>query len=212
MANARNLSTLAQGASTAGILAGTYGGTGASLSPTTAGNTIFTTDGTNWSSTQKIVRGTSVATTSGTAIDFTSIPSWVKRITVMFSGVSTNGTSQVLVQIGAGSVTTTGYTTVGAGSSSAPSIAMSAATTNGFVFQDGMAAIVVISGPMYISSFGSNTWVSSAVVNRGSSGGTSYMGWGAGNVTLSGTLDRIRLTTANGTDTFDAGSVNILYE
>jgi hypothetical protein len=31
-------------------------------------------------------------------------------------------------------------------------------------------------------------------------------------VSLSGTLDRIRLTTVNGSDTFDAGSINIIYE
>jgi len=37
-------------------------------------------------------------------------------------------------------------------------------------------------------------------------------GYGAGTKTISGVLDRIRLTTVNGTDTFDAGSVNILYE
>jgi hypothetical protein len=35
---------------------------------------------------------------------------------------------------------------------------------------------------------------------------------GAGSVTLSATLDRIRITTVNGTDTFDAGSINIAYE
>ena len=52
--------------------------------------------------------GTAVASTSGTSNDFTSIPSWVKRITVMFNGVSTNGTSPVQLQIGAGSVTAQG--------------------------------------------------------------------------------------------------------
>ena len=45
-------------------------------------------------------RGTAVASTSGTSVDFTSIPSWVKRITVMFNGVSTSGTSNPLVQLG----------------------------------------------------------------------------------------------------------------
>jgi hypothetical protein len=212
MSITRNGSIMVQGASASGILSGTYGGTGANLTPTTAGNVIFTADGSVWSSTQKIVRGTAVASTSGTSIDFTSIPSWVKRITLMFSGVSTNGSSQVLVQVGAGSVTTTGYTTVGVGFASTPTYSLSAATTTGFIFQDGMAAFVSVSGAMYISSFGSNLWVSNAVVNRGTNGGTSYAGFGAGNVTLGGTLDRVRLTTVNGTDTFDAGSVNILYE
>jgi hypothetical protein len=36
--------------------------------------------------------------------------------------------------------------------------------------------------------------------------------FGGGSVTLSGTLDRVRITTVNGTDTFDAGTINILYE
>ena len=57
-----------------------------------------------------ITSGTSQASTSGTSIDFTSIPSWVKRITLMFNGVSTNGTSNYQIQIGSGSVTTSGYT------------------------------------------------------------------------------------------------------
>ena len=61
----------------------------------------------SWGSS--IVSGTAQNSTSGTAIDFTGIPSWVKRITVMFNGVSTNGTSNLLLQIGAGSVTTSGY-------------------------------------------------------------------------------------------------------
>jgi hypothetical protein len=34
----------------------------------------------------------------------------------------------------------------------------------------------------------------------------------SGSKTLAGTLDRIRITTVNGTDTFDAGQINILYE
>ena len=206
MANARNLSTLAQGASTAGILGGTYGGTGASLSPTTAGNTIFTTDGTTWSSTQKIVRGTAVASTSGTSIDFTSIPSWVKRITLIFQGVSTNGTSIKLVQIGSGSVQNTGYVSsgmyVGNGN-----LAGTTSSTAGFPIYSNAAA-EIISGHMIFTLLSGNLWVSSSTFKWS----TTYGGFGGGDVTLSGALDRVRLTTVNGTDTFDAGSVNILYE
>ena len=207
MANARNLSTLAQGASTAGILGGTYGGTGASLSPTTAGNTIFTTDGTNWSSTQKIVRGTSVSA-SGTSVDFTSIPSWVKRVTVMLVGVSASGTSQIQVQIGSGSVTTTGYVSA---ASNAQGTALAVVTsTTGFTTGGANAAnlhyttfsIVNPSGFVYLCSGNGNI----------NSGGTFTVYDASGTVTLSGAIDRLRLTTVNGTDTFDAGSVNILYE
>ena len=57
-----------------------------------------------------LTSGTAQASTSGTAIDFTGIPSWAKRITVMFNGVSTNGTSNPQIQLGSGSPTTSGYT------------------------------------------------------------------------------------------------------
>lgn len=206
MANARNLSTLAQGASTAGILAGTYGGTGASLSPTTAGNTIFTTDGTNWSSTQKIVRGTSVATTSGTAVDFTGIPSWVKRITLVLNGVSMSGASSFLIQLGSGSITSSGYVSLGNGFDQASNTAGVTSTAGFPMFMANAAR--TCSGQMIITNMSSNIWVSSH--SAAQSAATVIAG--GGNVTLSGTLDRVRLTTVSGTDTLDAGSVNILYE
>ena len=68
-----------------------------------------TIDGSNLNTIGVVNSKTAVATTSGTAIDFTGIPAGVKRITVMFNGVSTNGTSNYLLQLGSGSVQTTGY-------------------------------------------------------------------------------------------------------
>ncbi len=50
-----------------------------------------------------ITSGTAVASTSGTSIDFTGIPSWVKRVTILFKGVSISSTSQFLIQLGSGS-------------------------------------------------------------------------------------------------------------
>lgn len=151
---------------------------------------------------------TAVASTSGTSIDFTSIPSGVKRITVMLSGVSTNGTSNPLVQLGAGSVTTTGYNCyaayAGAGS------AISAGFTNGFGITLGNAANLY-NGHFVFTLQTGNAWVGSYVVGDNTSG-SYYVATGGGNITLAGTLDRIRITTVNGTDTFDAGSINILYE
>ena len=175
--------------------------------PTATGNIPFSTNGTTWSSTAKIVQGTAQASTSGTSIDFTSIPSWVKRVTVMFNAMSTNGTSQILVQLGtSGGVVSTGYVSVGFGTSGAALNTVS--FTTGFVFQDANSAAESIDGTMTINSFGSNTWAYSAATSRTSTA----FGAGAGKIALSGTLDRIRITTVNGTDTFDAGSINILYE
>ena len=157
-----------------------------------------------------IVSGTAVASTSGTSIDFTGIPSWVKRITVMFSGVSTNGTSAPLVQLGTTSgVEATGYTTGGTNISA--SAAGSATYTTGIaVLQVGVtAAAQSLSAICTINLLNGNSWVGTASVNRTDSAAG---GFSNGSKTLGGTLDRIRITTVGGTDTFDAGSINILYE
>lgn len=156
-----------------------------------------------------ITSGTAVASTSGTSIDFTSIPSWVKRITVMYSGVSTNGTSNYLVQIGSGSVTSTGYLSASITAQSGSSSSAGATTTAGFVVADAVAAAYLYSGSIVIQNISGNVWVQSGLLTNTTAVRSSLSN---GQVTLSGTLDRVRITTANGTDTFDAGSINILYE
>jgi hypothetical protein len=151
-----------------------------------------------------LTSGTTVTLTTQTSVDFTSIPSWVKRITVMLSGVSTSGTSSPLVQLGSTTITTTGYL----GSANNYGGATQANYTTGF----GVAfanATNLYHGTMVICAMTGNVWVSSHAI--GASGNT-IASYGGGTVTLSGILDRIRFTTVNGTDTFDAGSINILYE
>ena len=144
---------------------------------------------------------TAQASTSGTSIDFTSIPSWVKRITVMFAGLSTSGTSFKLIQLGAGSVTTSGYLSTSMSASSVTS------STAGFVMYGNTAADLV-SGQFVFTLLNGNLWVGSATLK----GRNDYTITAGGDITLGGTLDRVRITTVNGTDTFDAGSINILYE
>lgn len=155
-----------------------------------------------------IQRGTAVASTSGTSIDFTGIPSWVKRITVMFNAVSTNGSSIVQIQIGSsGGIETTGYSGASSNLSSGVS---SGSYTAGFGIRAMDAAGYSTSGAIQITNISNNTWVAFGVVGNPSS--VVLTGTTGGTKTLSGTLDRVRITTVNGTDTFDAGSINILYE
>jgi len=153
-----------------------------------------------------IVSGTAV-TASSTSVDFTGIPSWVKRITVMLNGVSTNGTSNWLVQLGdSGGIETTGY--------SARAITLtnnsSATSTAGLISTVIVAAANATSGSIIISLLDSttNTWVSQGNLLDP----TNYLHTASGVKALSATLDRVRITTVNGTDTFDAGTINILYE
>jgi hypothetical protein len=158
-----------------------------------------------------LVSGTAVATTSGTAVDFTSIPSWVKRITVQFSGVSTNGTSSIILQLGdSGGVETSGYSSSTAQFTNGGSV-VSSLFTSGF----GVTAVVdagsVISGSLELSllSATANTWAVAGVIGFTNSTSNAICG---GSKALSATLDRVRITTAGGVNTFDAGSVNVLYE
>jgi hypothetical protein len=174
----------------------------------------LTTNGSNvlgWSTllTQgaAITAGTSVATTSGTAIDFTGIPSWVKRITVMFNGVSTNGTSNIQVQLGtsAGIDATATYNgAAGFGGSNATTF-----DSTGFLVYSIVAASQFYSGTSTLTLLSSNTWTQTGLIAASTVNAPVLSG---GSKALSGTLDRVRITTVNGTDTFDAGSINILYE
>lgn len=154
--------------------------------------------------------GTAVATTSGLAILFSSIPSWAKRITISLSGVSTSGSSPTLVQLGSGSVQSTGYnaaaTSVSVGTGNSTSYATS---TAGFpIFRNSSGNVA--SGNITLVNLGSNTWIASGLVYGGT--GTSQTSQTGGTVTLSGAIDRINLTSANGTDTFNAGLANIIIE
>ena len=149
-----------------------------------------------------ITSGTAVASTSGTSIDFTGLPSWVKRITVMFREVSQTGNDNFLIQLGTSSgPITSGYISSCSGGSSPTS-------TAGFIVAEDTAAEKDI-GQLVISIFSTSSWIASGTFTR--SGSTAIRN-SAGQLTGAGTIDRVRITTTGGTNTFDFGSVNILYE
>lgn len=180
---------------------GTVSGVTGTFTGALSGSTVADAVGT----IRPSVLGTSQASTSGTAINFTDIPSWAKRITVTLNGVSTNGTSALLLQVGSTSYSTTGYngqawTATGGG-----------VITSGLPLTTASAAGASVNSVAVLTLTGSNTWSLMALTGVANSSNNGYHAVGI-SPALSGALDRIRLTTANGTDTFDAGSVNILYE
>jgi hypothetical protein len=156
---------------------------------------------------QRITAATAVASTSGTSIDFTGIPAWVKRITVMLNGVSTNGTSNLIIQLGTG-VTPT-YTTSGYLGTITTQAGTTESFTTGFKIVSSNAAASVWHGNIVINNVTSNTWVESSYVGNSNAEGTRASG---GSIPLAAALTAIRITTSGGSDTFDAGSVNIIYE
>jgi hypothetical protein len=163
-----------------------------------------------------ITSGTAVASTSGTSIDFTGIPSWVKRVTINFQGVSTSGTAEPLIQIGtSGGIQNTNYlgasTFLAGGSMGARPYSTAPASSAGFAWFNDVNAATLRNGSIILSLLNSSngTWALNGMLGDSQS---NFMCISAGSKTLSGTLDRVRVTTTNGTDTFDAGSINILYE
>jgi hypothetical protein len=170
----------------------------------TVGNTGVTT------LARPLTLATAQATTSGTSIDFTGIPSWVKRITVMLNGVSTNGSTSPLIQIGDGSIQSSGYS-CGSRDTTTTTAGTGNGSTAGFILAS-TGGGNVLTGHIVLTLVSSNTWCGSHNIYL-TIGGNHYSLVGAGiSPALSGVLDRIRLTTVNGIDTFDAGSVNIMYE
>jgi len=198
------------------IQAPSVAGTPTLTLPTTTGTILTTATGQTLTSpviagtptgVGVLTSGTAVASTSGTSIDFTGIPSWVKRITVMFNNVSTNGSSYIQVRIGDGSIVATGYVGYYSYATNAGAVSASSVTT-GFQLQSANAANNIY-GTVILNNVSGNTWVANV---SGGAPAASVTLQGGGGITLSGVLDRVRITTVSGTDTFDAGSINILYE
>ena len=157
-----------------------------------------------------IVNGTAVASTSGTSITFSSIPSWVKRITVNISAVSTSGTANLRFRIGpVAGVETSGY--LGSSTGFAATTLATVQFTLGFDVNDGGTAAASRNGSFVFSLLDSatNTWSMSGTQGQSNTNNASLIG---GSKALAGTLSVLSMTTTNGTDTFDAGTINIQYE
>jgi hypothetical protein len=145
------------------------------------------------------VRGTAVSASS-TSVNFTGIPSWVKRITVVFSGVSTNGTANLLIRLNSES---SGY------NSQADSLDSTATSTAGFILgANQFAAANTCDGSVQIDNITGNTWISAGIVRQNST----RLAYSAGGKATSAVVSSVQVTTANGTDAFDAGTLNILFE
>jgi hypothetical protein len=143
--------------------------------------------------------------TSGVNKDFV-IPSNAKRVTLFFNGLSGSGSAAIIAQLGAGSVQSTGYVCANTVILNSSSTVTQGST--GVIF-GGTAGANTVYGSITFTHMGNNTWVCTGTVNYSNVAATGFI---CGAVTLTGTLDRLRVTTANGTDTFDAGAVNVLVE
>ena len=209
-------------------LYGSTSGTTTLAAPAVAGSNVLTLPASNGSAYQvlrngatagttefadNIVSGTAQASTFGTSIDFTGIPAWVKQITVMFQGVSTNGTGYLQIQLG----TSAGIDNTASsyfGAENTPVGATNVQNSTGFIIKSNMAASSFCHGvvTLHLVNAATNAWAQAGSIALSN---TTQVGSSAGSKALSGTLDRLRIigsTTGLPVDTFDAGTINILYE
>ncbi len=174
--------------------------------PTVIGQIPFSTDGSTYTPTQKITLGTAAATTSGTNVDFTGIPSWAKRVTIAFGNVAYSG-GLLRVQLG-----TSGPTYVSSGYFGAFSfLVQGSGTQNATNFSSGFllgdSSLSGHSGLMILTKLDGNTWA--AMSNIG--GSVTRVAFGGGFIALADVLVALRINTSTG-GSFTAGTVNISYE
>ena len=154
-----------------------------------------------------LASGTANTTVSGgTVIIHDGIPTWARRVTILYSGLSTNGTNPIVIQAGSGTFKTTGY--LGA----AAVIEGTTGYTVGFgIGNSNVSNADLHHGTIVLNLLNSstNTWVASGTAARSDAVEAGFTG---GAVALAGALDRIRITTVGGTDLFDAGVTNIMWE
>ena len=161
--------------------------------------------------TQPLTLGTLVNSTSGTSVLFTGIPAWARRITVMLNGVSTNSTNNIQLQLGSTTIDISGYTG-GAGGIRAGGTSLNYANSTGFIIVAELSAALTYTGAIELTYLTANTWILTGTINDSSASRTTCS---SGAKSLSGVLDRLQIiasATGSASDTFDAGSVNILYE
>lgn len=163
--------------------------------------------------TQLPVALSPVATTSGTSVTLASgLPSWARKVTIRVVGISTNGTSGYIFQLGtSGGFITSGYT--GAGNK-VEDAAATAGNSNGSGFRAFVppSAAATLDGAFTLELHDSstNTWVIHGLAARSVTTASNYIV--SGSIALSGVLTQIRITTTGGADTFDAGSASVRYE
>ena len=189
------------------VLSGDTSGSVTLAAPAVAGSTTQTL--VNVTGTlAPIVSGTAITLTNQTAPEFTDIPSWVKRVTVMLYDVSTSSNSIPLIQLGtAGSYITSGYLSGGTRLQDSSAVSVGASLSGFFIAS--AASGNVISGSLVITNISANLWVAQGSFSNTT--GTNFVFVTSGRASLGAALTRVRLFI-DGTNFFDAGTINILYE
>lgn len=149
-------------------------------------------------------------TFAGTLVDVLNIPRHATRVNIKIANMSTTGTSIPIVQIGdVGGIVTTGYSGDVSTITSAPS-ASAVPLSTGLGLSTAVTAATIINGEVTLSRVTpiGNVWTMSFI---GSFQGSGITIQSSCTKDLTNALDRLRLTTFGGADTFDSGTVSVSY-
>jgi len=156
---------------------------------------------------QKLTLGSAITSATGSSLDFPSIPSWVERITITLDGISFAATGVAVLRLGvSNTLVTTGYAASRTGFTTAPAIVVTS-ITDGVASFNATSAAALITGQIVLTNLTGNQWVATGQVFRTTD--NVYMTT-VGSITLAGALTNLSVVAT--TSTFDAGSINILYE
>jgi hypothetical protein len=152
-----------------------------------------------------LTRGTAVDAT-GTEVNFTSLPTGIRKLTLVLDQVSINATNNVFVRLStSGTFATTGYESQAMRIQNA-STSSSVTDTTQFVIINNDNAARLWTGSFTWHNITGDTWVMSGTCNSNSTDRAMVSG---GTKNLGGTLDGLRVYT---TGTYDNGQFNIFYE
>jgi hypothetical protein len=178
------------------------------LGATTPSTVVATTVTDSTGTLRPLVLGTQQATTSGNTVTFGSIPSWVKRITVMMNDISIVASQNISIQLGTASgLETTGYSGVITSIVGASAASNTMSGFSGFPITRNTGGANRYLGTYIFTNMSGNIWIGTLINAETDSTGMQYA---SGVKTTAAVLDRIAITCFAGT--FDAGTINIMYE
>jgi hypothetical protein len=181
--------------STSGNIITSTGG----VSPSTTGN-VLTSDGTNWVSSGKLTYATAVPTTSGTTAVISSVPSWAKRITILFNGV-TSASSSITMTFNS---VTTGYTYTQSRLNASGTVTVQGSAATSFSLTQN--APTTSTGRYTISLANATT---NYYVIDGNQQASTNINILTGFITLGALISSITITAGSA---FSAGEIDVIYE
>jgi hypothetical protein len=153
-----------------------------------------------------LISGTAQAA-SGPTVSFTGIPSWAKRITVLLSAITTVASGTPAIRAGAGSYEATGYESINSNIQTSTAASSASVNTSWDLVTAGNSTYTY-TGNIVITKVTGTTYTICSQLRFNTTLSTFTTGY----KTFSGNISQLQLCMSTGTDTFNGGTINVMYE